>query len=58
MVTFNYTGGSLLSYLVGPRLMWSKKQNMYGRSLLLDKPILNYVPYWKKLVRFVQGGDK
>lgn len=51
------TGGTLLSYLVGPRLRWSKKKNMYGMSKLLDKPVLNYVSPWKKFVKWMEGNS-
>jgi len=49
-------GGAILSFLVGPRLQVLPGSNG-GRLRVVDRPLINYIPYWKNFLEGI-GPDK
>jgi hypothetical protein len=47
-----FLGGAIFAYLFGPRLMILRQSNYGGRGKIIDRPLVNYIKYWRKLTQF------
>ena len=50
-----FISGGIFSFLFGPRLM--RIRNQYGGSKTVDRPLLNYIKYWKTTKKMISFND-